>query len=178
MQASTGRGETHMRVLVTYASKHGSTQGIAEAIGERLRHRGIDAETRPVRAVAGLEGYDAVVVGSAVYLGSWMKEAVAFLDRHAESLRRVPVWAFSSGPTADQSMELAVSAKQQRRLEAAGARNHHLFRGALDYRELGLLERRAVKAAKQPPGDFRDWSDVKAWADSIADATAHERATR
>jgi len=80
-----------MTVLVTYASKHGSTQGIAEAIGERLRERGMDAEVRPVRDVDGLERCDAVVVGSAVYLGSWMKEALAFLDRHAEALGRIPV---------------------------------------------------------------------------------------
>ncbi len=70
-----------MTVLVTYASKHGSTQGIAEAIGGRLRERGLDAEVRPVGEVNGLERYDALVIGSAVYLGSWRKEAHAFLDR-------------------------------------------------------------------------------------------------
>jgi menaquinone-dependent protoporphyrinogen oxidase len=160
-----------MTVLVAYASKHGSTQGIAEAIGERLRERGVDAEVRPVREVDGLERYDTVVLGSAVYLGAWLKEATAFLDRHEERLRRVPLWLFSSGPTAaDQGMDLAVSAKLRERLDALGAPDHHLFRAALDAKKLSLLERTAIKAAKQPTGDFRDWTDIERWADSIANS--------
>lgn len=123
-----------------------------------------------------LERYDAVVVGSAVYLGAWMKEALVFLDRHAETLRRIPVWLFSSGPTATDPMDRAVSAKQLRRVDALGARDHHLFRGALDPDHLGFLERRAVKAAKQPLGDFRDWDDVGRWADSIANSAVFEQA--
>ncbi len=166
-----------MRVLVTYASKHGSTQGIAEAIGGRLRERGVDAEVRPVRDVDDMERYDAVVVGSAVYLGSWMKEALAFLDRHAEALRRIPVWLFSSGPTGTDPTDAALLDKQRRRLDAVGARGHHLFRGALDPEHLGFLERRVVKAAKTPLGDFRDWSEVECWADEIADPMAAGRAS-
>jgi menaquinone-dependent protoporphyrinogen oxidase len=165
-----------MRALVAYASKHGSTQGIAEAIGGRLRERGVCAEVRPIDDVESLEGFDTLVVGSAVYLGGWMKDAQSFLDRHENDLRRVPAWLFSSGPTKDDPMELAVAAKQQARLEALGARDHHLFRGAFDPKKLGLLERTALKAAKQPPGDFRDWNDVAEWADSIADATVREEA--
>lgn len=164
-----------MTVLVTYASKHGSTQGIAEAIGERLRGRGLDAEVRPVREVKGLESYGTVVLGSAVYLGAWMKDAVAFLDRHEDALRRVPLWLFSSGPTAaDQGLDVAVSAKLRTRLDTLGARDHHLFRAALDPKRLNLFERSAVKAAKQPLGDYRDWADIEAWADSIADPDASE----
>jgi menaquinone-dependent protoporphyrinogen oxidase len=158
-----------MAVLVAYASKHGSTQGIAEAIGRRLRERGMDAEVRPVREVDGLERYDAVVVGSAVYIGSWMKEAQRFLDRHAEDLRRVPVWLFSSGPTGTDANAEALLDKQKRRLDDVGARDHHVFYGALDPKDLGILERQAIKAAKSPIGDFRDWSDIERWADAIAD---------
>jgi menaquinone-dependent protoporphyrinogen oxidase len=157
-------------VLVAYASKHGSTRGIAEAIGGRLRERGLKTDVRPLGEVGDLERFDTLVVGSAVYLGKWMKDAQAFVDRHAEAMRRVPVWLFSSGPTKDDPMELAVSAKQQKMLEAVGARDHHLFRGAFDPGKLGFLERKALKAAKQPAGDFRDWGDVASWADSIAEA--------
>jgi menaquinone-dependent protoporphyrinogen oxidase len=165
-----------MTVLVAYASKHGSTQGIAEAIGDRLRERGVSAEVRPTEHVEDIERFDTVVVGSAVYLGAWMKNAQTFLDRHAEALRRLSVWVFSSGPTKDDPMELAISTKQRETIEAVYPRDHHLFRGAFDPKNLGFLERSALKAAKQPPGDFRDWSDVLDWADSIADATVGERA--
>lgn len=157
-----------MAVLVAYASKHGSTRGIAEAIGARLRDRGIDADVRPVGEEDGVDTYEALVIGSAVYLGAWLKEAVAFLDRHADARIRVPTWLFSSGPTADDPMELAVSAKVRQRLDALGARDHHLFRGALDPRQLGLLERTAIRAAKSPIGDHREWLDVERWADEIA----------
>jgi len=170
-----------MRVLVTYASKHGSTQGIAEAIGTRFRERGLETEVRPIGKVDGLDGYDALVIGSAVYLGSWMKEAVRFLDRHEEALHRVPVWIFSSGPTgtdADNAgpidsvdtEKFSFLAKQRQRLDALGARDHRVFRGALDPKELNFLERSAIKAAKSELGDFRDWDAVARWADDIADA--------
>jgi menaquinone-dependent protoporphyrinogen oxidase len=72
-------------------------------------------------------------------------------------------------------MDRAVSVKQLRRLDSVGARDHHLFRGALDPGRLGFLERRAVKAAKQPLGDFREWSDVQSWADEVADRTMAEQ---
>lgn len=52
-------------------------------------------------------------------------------------------------------MELAVSEKRWLRLDAVGARDHHLFRGALDPKHLGFLERKAIKTAKSPLGDFR-----------------------
>ncbi len=160
-----------MTVLVAYATKHGSTEGIAEAIGRRLRERGLDAEVRPVREVTDLGPYETVVLGSAVYLGAWLKEAQAFLDTHEEPLRRRSLWLFSSGPTApDQGMDVAVSATLRERLDTLGARDHHLFRGALDRKRLGLLERAAIRAAKQPLGDFRDWADIEAWADRVAAA--------
>jgi menaquinone-dependent protoporphyrinogen oxidase len=66
-------------------------------------------------------------------------------------------------------LDVAVSAKTQRRLGALGARDHHLFRAALDPKRLNILERAAIKAAKSPIGDFRDWGDIEGWADSIAD---------
>ena len=157
-----------MTVLVTYASKHGSTQGIAEAIGDRLRERGLDAEVRPVREVKDLERYT-VVLGSAVYLGAWLKEARAFLDRNEGSLRRMPLWLFSSGPTADDPMDLAVSVKTRRARRPRPPRPPSVP-AALGPKRLNLLERGAIKAAKSPIGDFRDWSDIERWADSIADS--------
>lgn len=175
-----------MTVLVTYASKHGSTRGIAEGIGKRLRERGVDTEVRPVEKIDGPEGYDALVIGSAVYLGSWMKEAVRFLDRHGEALQRVPVWLFSSGPTGTapenagpidsvDTEKFSFLAKQRQRLDAVGARDHRVFRGALDPKELNFLERQAIKAAKSELGDFRDWDEAERWADDIADGLVAER---
>ena len=87
-----------MTVLVAYASKHGSTAGIAEAIADALTDHEVKAEAKSVDTIEDLGPYEAVILGSAVYAGSWMKDAVTFAERHAGELARMPVWLFSSGP--------------------------------------------------------------------------------
>ncbi|HZD79192.1 MAG TPA: flavodoxin domain-containing protein [Actinomycetota bacterium] len=158
-----------MPVLVTYASKHGATEGIAEAIGERLRERGIKTEVEPIGDRDDLGAVDAVVVGSAIYMGSWMKEASAFLERHRDELDTLPVWLFSSGPTGEGPTEVGLADKQLAKLAGlVAAREHHVFFGAIDPERLGFLERRIVKTVKAPTGDFRDWDEVRSFADRIA----------
>src|SRR5690242_12350452 len=87
-----------MRVLVAYASKRGGTEGIAEMIGNTLAGRGIDAEPRAVEDLKSLAGYDAAIVGGALYAMRWMRPARKFVKRNAVALRAMPVWLFSSGP--------------------------------------------------------------------------------
>jgi menaquinone-dependent protoporphyrinogen oxidase len=159
-----------MRILVASASKHGSTEEIGAFIAERLRARGLDAEAIPLGEVDGLLGYDAVVLGSAVYVGSWMKDAKAFAKTKRERLAAMPVWLFSSGPT-DPESEHAVSDQQLAELEdALSPREHAVFFGVIDLERLGFVEKRVVKAVKAPVGDFRDWEAIGAFADRIADA--------
>jgi menaquinone-dependent protoporphyrinogen oxidase len=160
-----------MTVLVAYASKHGSTRGIAEAIAERLRRLGREAEVRPVDE-ADPAGADAIVLGSAVYGGSWLKQATAFAERNRVTLNGMPVWLFSSGPTgAEPSPGVGVSERQLTSLrQTLHPRDHRQFSGALDPKELGFVERHLVKAVKAPTGDFRDWVDIEAYADEIAGA--------
>ena len=161
-----------MSVLVTYASKHGSTEEIAREIGSRLAERGVACELRSVGAVVAVEPYDAVVLGSGVYVGSWMKEARTFAHGFEDELRSKPVWIFSSGPT-DDSGEHAVSDKQRAELGASvRPREHVVFGGKLVPADLGFVERRIVKMVKAPTGDFRDWDEIRAFADRIADALA------
>lgn len=157
-----------MSVLVAYASKHGATEGIAERIWQTLRLHGIAAEVREAESVGDVSGYDAVVLGSAVYFGSWMREATELARRNRETLARVPVWLFSSGPVGDATLP---EPKEIAELRAAIApRDHREFAGALWGSELGLTERVMAKVIKAPTGDFRDWGDVTAWAASIARA--------
>jgi len=158
-------------ILVAYASKHGATQGIAEFIAARLVERGKQAEARTVDAVTELGDAEAVVLGSAIYAGSWMKEAVGFGMRNQAALAQVPVWLFSSGPLGEQVVDEEEQPKQLPELQAAfGPREHHVFFGALDKEKLGFGERMIAKAVKAPDGDFRDWDEIGAWADGIAEA--------
>ena len=169
-----------MPVLVVYASKHGSTRGIAERIAAKLTDEGHPAEARSVQEASGLEGYNAFVIGSAAYAMHWMDEALAFVKLNSGVLRRVPVWLFSSGPLGNEAtdeegrdLRAATVPKEIPELEGVvEARGHRVFFGALDPGTLGFAERaiRKLPAARAglPEGDFRDWDEIDAWAAEIA----------
>lgn len=170
-----------MNVLVTYATKHGSTRGIAEAIAATISGHGIATEVLPVEGVEEIESYDAVVLGSALYVGRWLKEATDFTRRHRASLAERPLWLFSSGPLGTEVVDAEEQPKELSELrEMLEPRDHRLFYGALTRDALGFGERMVVKAVKAPEGDFRDWDAIEAWATAIAaelarDATAQAR---
>ena len=162
-----------MAILLTYASKHGSTQGIAACITEKLRELGKDVELQPLDAVKDLGTYEAVVIGSAIYYGYWLKEAVEFIRRNQAELATRPVWLFSSGPT---GVEVKDAEQQPQDLEEfqrlIEPRGHQTFFGALDHKKLSFAERMLCKALRAPEGDFRDWNAISAWAAEIAQALA------
>ena len=158
-----------MTVLVAYASKHGSTEGIARAIADRLSELGVSADVQAVGEVHDLGQCEAVVLGSAVYAGSWMKEAVEFAHRHAEPLAERPVWLFSSGPLGEEVQDDEEQPRQLPELRRLiDPIDHRIFFGALDRSKLCFGERMIVKAVKAPDGDFRDWEAIRAWTDGIA----------
>ena len=159
-----------MRVLVTAASRHGSTSDIARAIGVALSDRHIDADVWSIEAVETLADYDAVVLGSAIYMGHWLDPAKRFVERHAAALRERPVWLFSSGPLGVPGKPEGAPADAAAMVEATGAREHVVFAGSLDKESLGLVERAMVSAVKAPAGDFRPWDEIDAWAWRIAAA--------
>ena len=173
-----------MSTLVVYASKHGATQGIAERIASTLNDAGQEAKARPVGDAGDLSYYDAFVVGSAVYAAHWQKEASAFVQRNRVVLASKPVWLFSSGPlgteaTDAQGRELIATAEPKEMAEfegSIGPKGHRVFFGALDPDTLGFSERaiRKLPAAHTmlPEGDFRDWTEIDAWASAIANDLA------
>ena len=83
------------RILVAGASRHGATLDIVDAIAGVLTHRGLSVVDKPIDEVADLGEFDAAVIGSAVYVGRWMSDAVEFIDSRADELSRMPVWLFS-----------------------------------------------------------------------------------
>jgi menaquinone-dependent protoporphyrinogen oxidase len=162
-----------MTVLVAYGSKHGATKGIAERIAVQLQAQGQQAAARPVEAVDDLDGYDAFVIGSAVYGGHWTQEATEFVRRHRVLLADRPVWLFSSGPIGKMATRYepvepnGVTAIRR----TLSPRDHRVFFGAwdrsrLDRSKLGVAER--IIANRLPEGDWRDWTAIDAWAAGIA----------
>lgn len=172
-----------MAVLVAYATRHGSTAGIAERIAARLTERGFPAESHAVDKVGSLETYDAVVLGAATYMFHWHKDAVRFAHQHADVLGNRPLWLFSSGPLGTEQVDAAghdvregaVPKEFPDLIASLGPRGTQVFFGAYDpeAKPVGLAERvvRSMPASGDllKPGDFRDWEAIDAWADDIAD---------
>ena len=161
-----------MRVLVTAASRHEATAELAAAIAAALRRRDIEAQARPISEVAEVGGYDAVVLGSAVYVGRWLREARRFAESNATTLATMPVWLFSSGPVGPGGESGPADADTL--AELTGAREHRVFAGRLDRQGLGLGERFLVRLVRVPERDDRDWAAVERFATDIADALENE----
>lgn len=174
-----------MRILVAYATRHGATRGIAERIAQTLEHSGMQVTLSPVDGGARADDYDAFVIGSAAYMGRWLKEATEFVRRHQSVLAGRPVWLFSSGPVGtdlvDDKGRDVVKASEPREFaefsEAIHPRDQKIFFGSLDpdAEPIGLLEKlgapfmRMPSVRKElPAGDFRDWPEIEGWAHGIA----------
>jgi menaquinone-dependent protoporphyrinogen oxidase len=164
-----------VQVLVAYATKYGATAEIADKIGEVLRQAGLRAHVLPADRVGDLTPYQAVVLGSAVYIGRWRKEAVKFLKANETALAEKPVWLFSSGPTGEgNAVELVQGwrfpGKLQPIADRIRPRDVAVFHGAVDVGKLNFIEKWMLKNVKAPIGDFRDWDAITFWAAAIADA--------
>lgn len=179
-------------VQVVYASRHGGTAGIADWIAQVLEGEGLDVAVANAANQPDPTGFDACVVGSGVYLGRWLKEGVEFLERHQAALVGRPVWLFSSGPlpgsskTTDATDPLTLALgpvegpgsgghRQIATLsEVIRPRDHQVFLGAYDPHDpaKSMPERflRLMPGSKSilPPGDFREWDVIGAWARTIA----------
>ena len=163
------------RILVAYGTKHGSTAEIAEAIAKRLRAAGLDVELRRARDVRSLDAYRAVVLGSAVYMARWRRDAARLLRRHRRELAQRDVWLFSSGPVGEQADQDEASAerwtkpKLVRRLAAdIGARDHVVFGGRVSEDAGGFMYRNMANNTPPELRDRRDWDAIEGWAQGIA----------
>jgi menaquinone-dependent protoporphyrinogen oxidase len=156
-----------MKVLVTAASKHGSTTEIASVIARVLRTADIETEVVAPEAVSSLAGYDAVVVGSAIYAGHWLGPAKAFVLRYRVELADLPVFLFSSGPIGDPPKPAQDPTDMVELDEATGAVDHQVFAGRVMRDQLGFFER-LVTTVVHADGDFRPWDDIADWAKEIA----------
>ena len=155
------------RVLIAFGSKRGSTREIARAIAWTLEETGLEVDVRPAAEVGDVGSYGAVILGGAVYMNRWHRDAKRFGRRFTGALRARPVWLFSSGPldlTAEER-EIPPVAFVAKLAERIGARGHATFGGRLASDPTGYA---ASAMAKSMAGDYRNFAEIRAWASGVA----------
>ncbi len=167
------------KVLIGYGSKNGSTEEIAQRIGDVLREVGLRVDVRRINRDTRLKSYSAAILGSSVYYGKWNRDVVHFLRTNEAELSRRPVWLFASGPTGTgQAEALAGGVMLPDAIKPIADRiapqDVALFKGAISADKVNPFEWWVVNTVKAQVGDFRDWDRVDEWATSIASTLVAE----
>jgi menaquinone-dependent protoporphyrinogen oxidase len=166
-------GTIKKRVLISYASRCGSTGGVAEAMGQVLCGMGASADIRLVGNVNDLSPYHAVIVGSAIRRGKWLPEAVGFVKDNQEMLGRLPIAYFvvcltmKENTAENRSTVMAYLDPVRKEAPKIQPVAVGLFPGALDFSKLSFVDKTVLKAKGASEGDYRDWPAVKAWASAV-----------
>lgn len=163
------------KILITYASKYGATAEIAEKISEEMKTAGFDVDTLPVKAVKDLSAYQAVILGVALYMGQWQKEAVTLIKTQKAALSAQPVYIFTSGPTGDgdpvEQLQGRLSPENLKAvLETIHPKEITVFGGKVDDSKLNGFEKWIMKNVKAPSGDFRNWQAIFSWTSKVSAA--------
>jgi len=163
------------KVLVAYASKYGSTKEIAEKVGAVLKGEGLAADVLSADKVTDISGYQDIIIGAAMYMGGWRKEAKNFVTKYEKALAAKRVWVFSSGPSgngdpAQLLKGVIVPAGIKIILDRIKPKDITVFHGNLDPVKMKGLEKWIVKRVGGDTGDFRDWAMITAWAKKTAAA--------
>jgi menaquinone-dependent protoporphyrinogen oxidase len=167
---SCGKENTMQNILVTYASRSGSTAEIAQAIAEQLCQQGARVDVKAVDDVKEIALYDAVVVGSAIRMGRWLPAASKFVETHSAALRAKPVAIFTVHMLALDDSE---ASRQQRAsytepVHALITPQHEVFfAGRMDFSKLNLFDRLVSKMVQAEEADLRNWQAIHTWTDQI-----------
>jgi len=170
-------GRTNKRVLVAYASMHGSTAGVADTIAGALRGGGALVDVRPVQEVTDLHPYQAAVIGSAIRSDRWLPEAREFVSGNRGILSQIPTAYFLTCLTlalpsqgnltrAKSFLNPVIDDVPQVQPVSVG-----LFAGVLDYRKYSMAVKAMMKYKMRTrgieEGDYRDWQAIRHWADQL-----------
>ncbi|MDJ0394826.1 flavodoxin domain-containing protein [Rhodococcus sp. G-MC3] len=168
-----------MRVLIATSSRHGSThelgQWLSSALADALKDSGVSAtvDTRDAADVDSIAEYDAAIIGSAVYMGRWLRASRSLVAREQPELQTRPVWLFSSGPIGNTDTSTATSPWDK----ASWAVEHRIFGGRLHRSELSWFEKLVVRLIRAKDGDDRSRDAVEEWARSISTTLAAAQPT-
>lgn len=169
----TGDTAAAKKTLIAYASKCGSTGEVADAIANVLCDQGVDVDVKLAKEITSLDGYNRVIIGSAIRMGGWLSDATNFVKAQQATLAQLPTVIFSvhTGNVGDDE-----ASRQARTAYTAPV--HQLitpqaeafFAGKMELARLSFLDRMIIKAMKGQDEDLRDWDAIRAWAGEIANA--------
>jgi menaquinone-dependent protoporphyrinogen oxidase len=166
------------KFLVTYASKYGSTQGVAETIAKSLTEKYFSVDMLESRDVKSLDGYQSIVIGTPLYAGAILSDTKKFLNRFQTSLEKIPSALFVLGPLNDTPQEIkGVQVQLDKNLTSFAwfkPAARQIFVGALDLNKLRFPDSliKLFRASKENPmrsSDNRDWKAIQAWAAALPD---------
>ena len=159
------------KLLVSYATRYGSTKEVAETIAATLREGGSAVDVQSVEHARSLDGYKAVVVGAPLYMFNWLKEARSFVSRHRAALERVPVAVFALGPTEDKETDWQETRVQLTKVLTGfpwlAPVAVELFGGKFDPTRLTFPYNLIPALKRMPVSDIRDWDAIRAWAGGL-----------
>jgi len=170
MYESEREGGMNDRVLIVYASKCGSTGEVAKVIADELTARGKTVDVRLAKNASTVEGYRAVIVGSAIRIGRWLPEAVRFVELQQQVLRQLPTAFFAvhmENLGDDENSRKNRLAYLDPVREIVPPQYEGFFAGKVDLAQLSLIERTLAKAAQSQIGDLRDWDKIRRWGNTI-----------
>jgi menaquinone-dependent protoporphyrinogen oxidase len=158
------------RFLVAYATRHGATVEVAEAIAETLHSGGAEAEVLPAADATDLTPYDAVILGSPIYSSEWLPAAREFVAAHRATLSEMPTACFVLAIRLHDDSEVireTIAGYLTPERVTMQPVSIGYFAGALDLSKLSAITRLQVQTKNLPEGDFRDWEAIRAWAASL-----------
>ena len=163
-----------IKVLVTYASMHGSTQEVAEDIAATLRSQGVEVDLRPIRAVRVLDGYRAVVLGAPFYMFHWPTDARRFLARFQRELTSgLPIAIFAGGPIEDSNEQWRDRRsdldKELAKFPWLTPVSVQLIGGKFDPARLRFPYNLIPAMRNMPASDLRDWTAIRTWASNLTE---------
>jgi menaquinone-dependent protoporphyrinogen oxidase len=161
-------------ILITYATRAGSTVEVANVISEVLVSRNFMVDIKPVKAKPSLIGYGAIVLGSAIHMGAWLPEMVEFIWENKSRLNKIPTAIFTvhilntdEETNSRAARETYISPIH----EMISPLHEAFFAGKVDFSTLAIPDR-VIARAVQPKigvhsGDFRDWNKIRYWSQTI-----------
>lgn len=165
-----------MRILMVVGSRHGATQEIGKVVAEVLADAGHVVVEQDPDEFTSTVGFDAMVLGSAIYYGRWVPAVRELVERHAGVLAAIPLWVFWSGPLGSKGVPRGSVEGMDELIDRLQPRGHREFEGRLDRHDLGMRERAVVSLVGADEGDYRDFDEIREWAGQIVRDLADPRA--